>query len=326
MIRLLKIQSLFLLIQLGLSQAHFSLKSHYHKVSFNKKPISTSKQHETLFTHEGIDYTHAPVAFLHGINSNCQELEGYVDTVVEQMNHTIYTQCIEIGQGKFSTIFMDLNSQVQLACFGLKEDPVFSTQPFNLIGYSQGGLIARATVETCDGLKVRNLITFGGPHGGVSEAVKCADTDIPCKIWDLISKPFVYFDLIQELVAPAEYFRVFNEISEYIKKSVFLPRINNELKQKNQAYKDRLTALEHFRMFMWTDDMVVYPKQSAWFGVLNETGGIVNLQDQQQYQEDWLGLKTLGESNRTSFIEIPGNHMHQTDDIIQKYVVPLLIQ
>jgi len=33
-----------------------------------------------------------------------------MDTIVNQMNHTIYYKCIEIGQGSFSTIFMDMKS------------------------------------------------------------------------------------------------------------------------------------------------------------------------------------------------------------------------
>ena len=80
-------------------------------------------------------------------------------------------------------------------------------------------------------------------------------------------------------MAPAEYFRVFNDISDYLKKSIFLPYINNELDQKQAIYKQRITALEHFRMFMWTDDEVVYPRESAWFGELDENGNLVYLQD-----------------------------------------------
>lgn len=68
---------------------------------------------------------------------------------------------------------------------------------------------------------------------------------------------------------------------------------------------------------MWLDDYVVYPKESEWFGVYDENGYIVNLQDQDQYKEDWLGLKILTESNRTSFLTIEGGHMNIESSYVQ---------
>ena len=47
-----------------------------------------------------------------------------------------------------------------------------NTQPeINLIGVSQGGLMARSILEDCDissQTKIRNLITVGTPNMGVS--------------------------------------------------------------------------------------------------------------------------------------------------------------
>lgn len=84
-------------------------------------------------------------------------------------------------------------------------------------------------------------------------------------------------------------------------------------------------ALEHFRMFMWLNDHVVYPKESEWFGIFDENGNLVKLQDQEQYKQDWLGLRTLTESNRTSFLTIEGDHMDIESWFVEENVIPLLI-
>lgn len=56
--------------------------------------------------------------------------------IADLMNNTAYTKCVEVGTGKLSSWFMDMPTQVKLACDGIKADPVFSTQPVNIIGYS----------------------------------------------------------------------------------------------------------------------------------------------------------------------------------------------
>lgn len=76
---------------------------------------------------------------------------------------------------------------------------------------------------------------------------------------------------------------------------------------------------------MWLDDHTVYPKESEWFGVLDESSRLLKMEDQIMYKEDWLGLRNLTESNRTSFISIPGDHMNIESWMLQDYVVPLLM-
>jgi palmitoyl-protein thioesterase len=63
---------------------------------------------------------------------------------------------------------MALDEQVKAGCEKIKNDPDFNNGPITIVGTSQGGLIARSVVETCD-LDVQNLFTFGGPHMGVSD-------------------------------------------------------------------------------------------------------------------------------------------------------------
>lgn len=43
------------------------------------------------------------------------------------------------------------------------------------------------------------------------------------------------------------------------------------------------------------------------------------------YEEDWVGLKTLYESDRMFFYSGPGNHMHLEQYMIDQYLAPLLL-
>ena len=100
-------------------------------------------------------------------------------------------------------------------------------QPINIIGFSQGSLISRGVVEACPDIKVRKLITYGGPHGGVSSIYACRESTI-CWIVNFLAKQLVYLDIVQYAVAPAEYFRVFTNLPDYLAHSFFLPYLNNE--------------------------------------------------------------------------------------------------
>ena len=114
----------------------------------------------------------APVALFHGINDHCPQTE-WIDAISEGIDYAAPVKCIEIGNGNISSIFERMNWQVMTACHHLHNDPDFADKEINIVGLSQGGLISRAVVERCDGLKVHTLFTFGGPHQGVSSFYDC---------------------------------------------------------------------------------------------------------------------------------------------------------
>ena len=46
----------------------------------------------------------------------------------------------------------------------MHNDPDFAGQEINLVGFAQGGLVARGVVQRCENLKVHTLFTFGSQH------------------------------------------------------------------------------------------------------------------------------------------------------------------
>ncbi len=49
------------------------------------------------------------------------------------------------------------------------------------------------------------------------------------------------------------------------------------------------------------------------------------MKEQQFYQDNWNGLKTLYESGRMFFYSGPGEHMYINQEMINTYLVPLLL-
>lgn len=86
---------------------------------------------------------------------------------------------------------------------------------------------------------------------------------------------------------------------------------------KNATYRENLRKLERFVMYLFADDTLVVPKESAWFAEVNATTGkMTKLQDRQLYREDWLGLRALDEEKRLEFPIVEGQHMELSEDVL----------
>jgi palmitoyl-protein thioesterase len=76
-----------------------------------------------------------------------------------------------------ASFFDQIHKQVESVCDTLKKIPELK-DGFDALGFSQGGLFFRAYVQQCNDPPVRNLISFGSPHGGVSDVPNCQDKGI----------------------------------------------------------------------------------------------------------------------------------------------------
>ena len=169
-----------------------------------------------------------PTAVFHGLGDACI-FPGDI-----QLDHEIekgtgaYTTCIEVGLPSLGEYFNNFEHVAEVSCRKVIENKNFQGE-FNVVGLSQGGLLARYIAEECDIKgKVRNMVTLGGPHMGVDAVPHCYEGFI-CNIVNFFIKKLVYLSIAQNWVAPAGYFRDVNNMSTYLKKSVFLPKVNNEL-------------------------------------------------------------------------------------------------
>ena len=243
------------------------------------------------------------------------------------MNDTIggtYTYFIHLDEDasadRTATWLGNVTTQIEQVCEALRTHPVLSRAPaVNALGFSQGGQLLRGYVERCNNPRVANLVTFGSQHSGISEFQNCAADDWLCRTWSSYLKSNTWSAWVQSHLVPAQYFRDPEDVDSYLENSNFLADINNEREKKNTTYKKNIKKLENFVMYMFANDTVAVPKESAFFHEVNTTSGeVTKLQERQLYKEDWLGLKTLNEAGKLHFGTVDGQHMQLTDDILAK--------
>ena len=109
----------------------------------------------------------------HGLNDNCTNNINLKEIVQRVTGAPAI--CIEIGTGVETTWNTVFTHQAQEACEKVIAHSLLSTAPeINVIGFSQGGLLARYITQGCDiSGKVRNLVTVGTPNMGLVEAPRC---------------------------------------------------------------------------------------------------------------------------------------------------------
>ena len=169
--------------------------------------------------------------------------------------------------------------QAELICEKLRSSEYYrAATDINLVGLSQGGLIARYILEDCDigpQTKFRNLLTVGTPHNGISivteGACKTLDDSLRyiCGLANGALIDLAYTDLMQSSIAPAGYVRNTNNLQAYKDKSTFLAALNNENNKDSPAYKkhkQRMESLNSFMMVLFEKDEIVFPVVSEFFG------------------------------------------------------------
>lgn len=250
----------------------------------------------------------------------------------------IFVHIVKIGidgaADQKATFFGNANDQIALACEQLSALPQIADLTlnpggkFDAIGFSQGGQLLRGVVERCggkDGLEVRNLITLGSQHLGISALPPCppgSSIFSPCRLMHLsLVHSSIYSSYAQNNIIPAQYFRNYNnreELAKYLNGSSFLADINNERFQdlaedidtggesRNETYRDNLKRLNKLVLLRFSEDQTVVPSTSAHFTLpanstnSNDSLGSdsydpLPLEDLPLYREDYIGLRFINE-------------------------------
>lgn len=269
--------------------------------------------------------TPLPVVIWHGLgdSSNADGL-AQVAELLDSVNPGTFVHIVnpnpDNSDDRSATFFGNVTEQVQNVCEQLKHNPILSTAPaVDAIGFSQGGQFLRGYIERCNFPPVRNLITFGSQHNGITEFRECGNSEWLCKAAMGLLRFNVWSGFVQNRVVPAQYYRNTDEkeYQSYLESSNFLADINNERELKNEQYKENLASLQNLVMYMFENDTVAIPKESAWFGQV-EGEEYTPLHNRTLYKEDWIGLKALDKKGSLSFRTTPGQHMEITDKVITK--------
>jgi triacylglycerol esterase/lipase EstA (alpha/beta hydrolase family) len=138
-----------------------------------------------------------PTAIFHGITDGCAYTSGKRNERLISEGTGGYVKCINVGLPLVGNLFDNFHSISQKACMKIIQDENFDGE-FNILGYSQGGLISRYIVENCEMKgKVRNLITLGTPHMGVNYIPYCPPgSNVLCEWLNKITKYLVYYTFV----------------------------------------------------------------------------------------------------------------------------------
>lgn len=187
-----------------------------------------------------------------------------IKTLLQEQLPGVFIYSIQVGetdsQDRRSGYFDNLHRQLQEVCDKLSQVKELENG-FNALGFSQGGLFLRSFVEKCNAPRVKNLVTFGSPHAGVSDVPNCPNEDsavlesllkkldmklenedidlekldlqtqggVNCGLMRSIVNRGVYLDWVQNKIVQAQYYKDPSRLSEYYTKNIFLPFLNNEL-------------------------------------------------------------------------------------------------
>eukprot|EP01137_Pigoraptor_chileana_P011287 Opistho-2@61897 len=289
-----------------------------------------------------------PIAIMHGISASASSLDFMAKFIAEKVPG-IYVKNLEVGNGDVDSFFMPMEKQVDSLCRQLKEDTNLAGG-FNLLGVSQGGLVARGYLERCNDPPVHTFISWVSPQAGqygvpiVNDACnKVTKNATYCELLDDIFNKISYAGALQAHVTFAEYWKDPFALTEYATDSRYLADINNERGlacpdddtacfrgSVNATYKNNMLALENFLLIhSAVDDTLVPMATSAWgFYAPGDLTQIIPLEDSYIYRNDVNGLRTLDATGRLRRFTTMCAHADYSSECFQKYfgdfVVPFL--
>jgi len=275
-----------------------------------------------------------PLLLWHGLGDH-YDAEGLhsVGDLVNEIHPDTYVYYVRLDdngdEDRKATFFGNVNDQIDQVCETIQQDPQLVDKSTGMVradalGFSQGGQLLRGLIERCDKLSVRTLMTFGSQHNGIADVQACGQWDLLCKGALALMKGNVWSDWVQMNIVPAQYFRTTDDetgepTQEYLERSNFIADVNNDRKEKNTVYKERLSQLDMFVMLVFENDTTVIPRQSGWFAEVNMTDQKVTpLRERPVYLEDWLGLRKLDEKKGLACLTNPGNHMQLDEGVLRE--------
>lgn len=223
-------------------------------------------------------------------------------------------QSLEHALGQIESYYDDLNE-------------IFMAHPegVHILGYSQGGLLARCLVQFYKNHNVKRLISLSSPQAG-----QFGDAFLHLIFPSLFARNAyeLFYSRIGQKTSVGNYWNDPNQRQLYLRYSNFLPYVNNEVLSTNSSqFRANMLKLEKLILIGGPDDDVITPWQSAHFGFYDKNLTVVPMKQRRIYQEDAIGLRALDKAGRLKIVTVPNvKHIqwHLNRTLIDEVVVPNL--
>ncbi|XP_073986349.1 palmitoyl-protein thioesterase 2 isoform X2 [Rhodnius prolixus] len=168
---------------------------------------------------------------------------------------------------------------------------VFHPDGVNLIGYSQGGLLARGILQQYPEHNVHTFISLSAPQCG-QYGTKFLHLFFPTLACETAYE--LFYSMVGQHTSVGNYWNDPHHQKLFFEYSNYLPFLNNLIvTERSGSYKKGMTKLTKMVLIGGPDDGVITPWQSSQFGCFDSNETVVNMKDQGFYKNDSFGLRTL---------------------------------
>lgn len=264
----------------------------------------------------------APVLVLEPVQQKCQfRIYNYIGQVLNT-----YSRCIEVGTTEtwIKDKVYDIKRHGAELCTQVQSDEKFKNGNFSIIAFSDGGMLARYLIEYCQFEQpIRNVVTMGAPLNGVSGLSHQKRSSLLGSIVDWFVDKLISYEFMDRVIHSADYWRDPRNHDGFLAHSKFLAEANNEV-DFDEERKDAWIHINHALFVQWGEDQTLIPRESAHWAVYDEHFEVVERHSTILFQEDLLGLQSLEEEDRTTYITFPGDHLEFNFTQINDHVMPVL--
>ena len=169
---------------------------------------------------------------------------------------------------------------------------------------------------------MHNFVSWAGPHQGVYGVPFFNEQWLDTLFSRFLEQDAWLYRDVQEHVSFASYWHDPFKQREFANKNIFLADINNVREVKNATYKANVLKLNKMVLIFSTIDEVVVPNVSpifSYYDYVNASETIVTMKQLPDYQQDWIGLKTLDLSGRLELQGIDCAHRAMPDPVCKHF-------
>uniref|UniRef100_A0A0B6YR02 palmitoyl-CoA hydrolase n=1 Tax=Arion vulgaris TaxID=1028688 RepID=A0A0B6YR02_9EUPU len=277
----------------------------------------------TTLVYQAEGYKH--VVFMHGILAGPSEFDYFINLVQEYHPGTPTTV---VNLYNYADSVVNIWEQVgNISEFLLPILTNKSSEGSILICFSQGGLICRGLLSTIEH-NVETFVSLSSPLAG-----QYGDTDYLRRLFPNYLKKNIFklfYSTSGQKFSVANYWNDPHEQELFRNFSTFLAVLNNQSTEGNPRsyeFRNNFLRLKNLVLVGGPDDGVITPWQSSQFGMYNSSEVVLPMEEQEWYQNDAFGLKTMNSCGSIYMKTVPGiPHLkwHSEQLVFDSIIKPVL--